>query len=237
MPSYYYIKYHQYAKKYFTEEEMDNNTWRLIKFMGIIKTINYNYDFSYWLEKVGYYYEKNEKDLYFRFTEKKLQSIYAIITGNKELLKRLYNESSENLVGHHKALNIELAIKYNQINIIKYLMEIGWYNIPLSIAIGQHGTPELFDKLYKDDMINNNDLNEIIRICILDNNIELKDYVERLLRSLKSELLFGTPELFDKLYKDNIINKNDINKIIKDCKMYNNTRLEEHINKKLILLN
>lgn len=173
MPSYYDVK------KYFTEKEMNQNIWRLTDFLRIIKKINYNYDINYWLEKVGYYYEKNEKDLYFRFTEKKLQSIYAIITGNKELLKRLYNENPENLLGHHKALNIKLAIKYNQIDIIKYLMEIGWYNIPLSIAVGQHGTPELFDKLYKDDIINKNDLNEIIRVCILDKNNKLKDHIEK----------------------------------------------------------
>lgn len=104
----------------------------------------------YLMENVNMYATLNEiydniKDI----DERHLNLLFQIRAGDLNKVKELHQKGY--LIDKYRDINIRLAIKYGNINIIYYLLENKIIYFDINNIIGQLSTPETYDILCKDN--------------------------------------------------------------------------------------
>jgi hypothetical protein len=133
-----------YSKIRINMEEEDNN--RIKELYNLMNKVDMNPNIQELKKNIGCYY--NGKEMVYRFTNKKLMSLYAICRGDIRLYKKLHKEG--NSMDAYKKINISLAVKYGHVDIIYYLVINKLINRDLNNIIGQICSPKTFEKLLDD---------------------------------------------------------------------------------------
>jgi hypothetical protein len=146
------MKYTTRAISTFSKEKIKKDHELLVKLKSLMKSVDYNRGITELEENLGYATRRDndyiEEQVYHEFTEKNLESLYAICDGNLPLFKRLHKKG--HFMGHYKKINILLAFKYGHVEIIYYLVKNNLINSDINCAIGQLASPSTFDKLLYD---------------------------------------------------------------------------------------
>lgn len=113
--------------------------------------------------------------------ERHLNLLFQIRFGDSIKVKRLIEYGY--IINNYKDINIRLAVKYGNIDIIYYLIENKIVYFDINNIIGQFSSPETFDILYKDNNLfdrnyGDNKLNK-------DNFNELKLNIDYILKNTK----------------------------------------------------
>ena len=137
-----------YAREMVTQKEQEYNLLLLKHFDLYLQHVNMYCDIETLQEQQGYRYNEHTNEIKHLFTPKMIDVLESICSGDLETLKKL-NKEEKVYVGCHKDINVRLAIKYNQIEIINYLIETKQVNRDMDRSVGELGNIELFNNLKK----------------------------------------------------------------------------------------